>query len=135
MSTFAEQIPSSLKTDTIYLCERSIHSSFHVFSKLLKLSSEESFMLKEIYNGYAKKISIKGIIFIHSSVEECFKRAKDRNHLSDQCLSFEYMTEIHEKYMEWFAQTDYPVFYVSDMMIKESSVDEIVAQALEHFRL
>ena len=120
MTTFAEQIPSNLRTDTLYLCERSIHSSFHVFSKLLKLSSAESFMLQEIYHGYAKTFSVMGIIFINDSVEECFKRAKSRNHSSDQLLSLEYMTEIHERYMKWFDRTDYPVFYVSDLMIKKT---------------
>ena len=133
MSTFAEQIPSNLRTDTLYLCERSIHSSFHVFSKLLKLSSAESFMLQEIYYGYAKTFSVMGIIFINDSVEECFKRAKSRNHSSDQLLSLECMTEIHERYMNWFDRTDYPVFYVSDLMMKKTSVDKIVTQALESF--
>ena len=93
MSTFAQELPSDLRTDTLYICERSIHTSFQVFTKMLDLSPEELFMLKEIYSGYAEKFPVKGIIFIQSSVEECLQRVRSRNHDSDELLSFEYLTK------------------------------------------
>ena len=93
MSTFAQEVPTELQTDTLYICERSIHTSFQVFTKMLDLSPEELFMLKEIYSGYAEKFPVKGIIFIQSSVEECLQRARSRNHQSDELLTFEYLTK------------------------------------------
>ena len=134
MSTFAQELPSDLRTDTLYICERSIHTSFQVFTKMLDLSPEELFMLKEIYSGYAEKFPVKGIIFIQSSVEECLRRVRSRNHDSDELLSFEYLTKIQEKYMEWFANTDFPVFFVSDLKIKKMSTEEIISEALEMFK-
>jgi len=133
MSTFVDQLPSHLKAGTVYLCERSIYSSFNVFSKLLDLSAEELYMLEEIYCTYAKNMPVKGIIYIQCPVEHCFQRTMSRNHSSDKLLTSEYLTLVHEKYLEWFDQTNIPVFYVSDVWINEAPVEKIISEAIEYF--
>ena len=133
MSTFMQKTPSSLHTDTIYISERSVHSSFNVFTKLLDIPREEVFMLKEIYNFYAKTNIVKGIIYIQSSAEDCLQRSKQRNFASDNLLSLDYLKQIHYNYMDWLEQTEFPVFYVSDCKVQQLPPEEILAEALDAF--
>ena len=86
MSTFIQQMPLRLQDDTIYVCERSIHSSFNVFTKLIEVSASEQFMLQEIYSGYAATDNVKGIIYIKSDPEDCMERASiEIIHLIEFC--------------------------------------------------
>ena len=100
MSTFIQKMPSSFNSDTIYISERSVHSSFNVFTKLLDIPREEVFMLKEIYNFYAKTSIVTGILYIQSSPEDCLQRSKKRDFASDNLLSLEYLKQIDYHYKD-----------------------------------
>ena len=135
MSTFMQQIPSSLKEDTIYVCERSIHSSFNVFSKLLNLKKEDLFMLQHIYDGYAKGIQVKGIIYIQSSVEDCLRRAEQRNYSADRLLTQEYLKRVDCNYMDWLKKTNIPVYNTSDSEIRKIHPNEVLVEAFKLFNI
>ena len=133
MSTFAKRLPPILHQDTIYLCERSIHSSFHVFGKLLDLPKEEQFMLEQIYNGYVEGSSVKGIIYIQSSVKDCFRKARLRNFSSDKLLTEEYLTKVEIMYMDWLKKTHIPVFHIKDSEIGNTPIKEVLTEAFDVF--
>ena len=93
-------MPLRLQDDTIYVCERSIHSSLNIFTKLIEVSDSEQFLLQEIYSGYAATDNVKGIIYIKSDPEDCMERASIRNYSSDRILSLFYVKKIENKYMD-----------------------------------
>ena len=133
MSTFMERMPISFNKDSIFLCERSIHSAFNVFSKLGNMPTEEEFMLKFIYGEYGRKSNIDGIIFIQSMVENCLARIKARGFSSDKLINLDYLKRIEEKYMEWLSTVDVPVFFISDQKIKEDSAVKVLEEAFVIF--
>ena len=133
MSTFIQKMPSSFNTDTIYISERSVHSSFNVFTKLLDIPREEVFMLKEIYNFYVKTSIVTGILYIQSSPDDCLQRSKKRDFASDNLLSLEYLKQIDYHYKDWLQQTDFPVFCASDCKVQQVPPEVILAEALDEF--
>ena len=133
MSTFQTQLPTVFKKDNLYICERSIYSAYHVFSKTLDLSKEEQFMLSQIFDGYSKNFCAKGIIYIKSSVKDNLKRARQRGYSSDIVLDLKYLEMLEENYNKWLHTTNIPVYFVTDKEIFESQPEHIIEKAMETF--
>ena len=133
MSTIDQQLPSQMKEDTVYVCERSIFSSFNVFTDLTKMSNQEAFMIKTIYDGYKKTNMSDGIIFINSSPKISLNRAISRGHPSDNQLTLEKIEYIHQRYQTWLEQSDLPVYYIDQSDVPKLSPKNIIESAIRFF--
>ena len=133
MSTIDQQLPTQMKQDIVYLCERSIYSSFNVFTDLTNMSTEEAYMINTIYLGYKKRDMADGIIFINSKPEICLNRALSRGHPSDNQLTLQNVEYIHQKYQTWLENTHLPVYYIDESDVPKQSAKDIIESAIMFF--
>ena len=134
MSTIDQQLPTQINQDIVYLCERSIHSSFNVFTDLTNMSTEEAYMINTIYLGYKKRDNTDGIIFINTNPEISLNRALSRGHPSDKQLTLQNVEYIHQKYQTWIEGTDLPVYTIDESDIAKRSPKNIIESAIMHFQ-
>lgn len=125
--------------------ERSIYSSFHVFTKNtyddLGINNIEFDILKEYFNFFTNDLnsifnwSDKNntesshlpfkLIYIRSDPEICFERMKDRSRSSENLISSDYLKSIHLKYEDWISK-----LYKDNVLIVDGnkSKEEVLKQ-------
>lgn len=133
MSTIDQQLTDNKQEDTVFVCERSVFSAFHVFSNFSQMSEEEIFMIEYIFKGYAKRNPPLGIIFIENSPESSLIRAKNRGYPSDMQLTLETVKMIDERYKIWLRKTDLPVYFIHEKDVHWQSPEKILDKALQYF--
>lgn len=100
--------------DKIFFLERSILSSFNVFTlnsfHEQKLNQIEYDILTEFYNFYyesifrnhdEKKRNEFKIIYIRTNPDICFQRISKRKRESENQITLDYLTKINNKYEAW----------------------------------
>lgn len=92
------------KSDVVVLMERSpffIRNAFlqTVFENGL-ICNEENMILQELHDKTAYLWNDIHYIYLRSSPEKCLHRIKKRNRFSEQSISEEYLSQIHEKHEE-----------------------------------
>lgn len=92
------------KSDVVVLMERSpffIRNAFlqTVFENGL-ICHEENIILQELHDKTAYLWNDIHYIYLRSSPEKCLHRIKKRNRFSEQSISEEYLSQIHEKHEE-----------------------------------
>ena len=129
MSTIDQQLTDNKQEDTVFVCERSVFSAFHVFSNFSQMSEEEIFMIEYIFKGYAKRNPPLGIIFIENSPESSLIRAKNRGYPSDTHLTLETLEMIDERYKIWLRTTNLPVYFIHEKDAHWQSPEKILDNA------
>jgi len=104
--------------------ERSIYSSFHVFTQNtyddFGINNIEFDILKEYFHFFTNDLNSMfnwtdknnpdslhlpfKLIYIRSSPDVCFERMKNRNRLSEDLISRDYLNSIHLKYEDWISK-------------------------------
>jgi deoxyadenosine/deoxycytidine kinase len=98
-----------VKCDTIY--ERSIMTDKHIFMTSLKQDNTISDIEYKVFNDwfeylYPKVESVKGIIYLQVDPELCFNRIEKRNRTSENNISIEYLTTIHNNHEIWLKNSN-----------------------------
>lgn len=91
-------------SNTVY--ERSILTDKYVFMDALKQDNMVSDIEYKVFNDWFEYLhpsvsSVRGIIYLQIDPEECFRRIEKRNRTSENNISIEYLTTIHENHERW----------------------------------
>lgn len=98
-----------VKCDTIY--ERSIMTDKHIFMTSLKQDNTITDIEYKVFNDwfeylYPKVESVKGIIYLQVDPELCYNRIEKRNRTSENNISIEYLTTIHNNHERWLKNSN-----------------------------
>jgi deoxyadenosine/deoxycytidine kinase len=101
---------------TLIICERSIMSSYQVFTKMLYddsyMNEIEYKIYKDLYDEWCHIGLPDKIIYLDNSAEICFDRIEKRNRLGENQISLEYLKKC-EKYHElWFQHCSIPILKI-----------------------
>jgi len=92
------------KSDVVVLMERSPFFIRNVFLKTVfdnnLICDKENTILQELHDKTAILWNDIHYIYLRSSPEKCSQRIKKRNRFSEQSISEEYLSQIHEKHEE-----------------------------------
>lgn len=103
MLTRLKKMPN-LSSNAVY--ERSILTDKHVFMDSLRQDNTVSEIEYKVFNDWFEYLhprvsSLKGIIYLRVDPEECFNRIVKRNRTSENNISIEYLTTIHNNHERW----------------------------------
>ena len=96
--------------NTIIITERSLHTDYNIFAKMLY----ESGKIEEIeYNIYCRwfyefieETDISGFIYLRIPPDICKQRIEKRNRKGEQNISIDYLQELHSFHEQWLFNTN-----------------------------
>lgn len=151
LKTMADLISKTIRANPdckIIICERSILSSFHVFTEMLHESSLlndiEFQIYKSIYNekiDYFNNFNIipKKIIYLECDPQICFKRIKNRNRKGETNISLDYLYTCENYHNFWLEQElaidimkmDFDISFEYDLNDKNNLGWKLIDQIME----
>lgn len=141
MGTMANRAEDLAEPDKYRLMDRSIHSGFNVFAKMLHedglLSSDQLGSLKVWYDHFLafKKTKLWFIIYVDVEPEVAHSRIQLRGRAEEKVLTLDYLRRLRAKHEEWLAGV---VERKESEVIRlngNKSPDEIFAEFLSHKRV
>lgn len=107
MLTRLKKMENNVTNNTVY--ERSILTDKYVFMNALRQDITVSDIEYKVFNDWfnyllPKVESIKGIIYLQIDPDECFRRIDKRSRTSENNISIEYLSNIHNNHESWFEQ-------------------------------
>ncbi len=120
----------------IFLTERSVLTDRYVFAEMLYESGDINDIEWQLYNKwfdtFAKKLPIKGIIYLTTSPETSQKRIKIRNRHGEENIHTDYLDALDNQHHKWISNTEIPVLKISteegeDMNITIAKIRELIA--------
>ena len=99
--------------------ERSVYTDKKVFTELNyeieNISEIEYIIYNNWFNVLSKQFNLKprGIIYLKSSPETCFRRIKKRNRTGESSIPLDYLQKIHDKHEVWLNNEDIPVLIIN----------------------
>lgn len=89
--------------------ERSIMTDKNVFMDSLKKDNTVTDIEYKVFNDWFDYLSpkledIQGIIYLRVEPNECYNRIQKRNRTSENNISIEYLTTIHDRHETWLSE-------------------------------
>jgi deoxyadenosine/deoxycytidine kinase len=102
----------------IIICERSIYTDKYVFAKMLYESGNISEIEWKTYSywfdTFKDKTKLDLILYVNTDPEECYNRIIKRSRPEEvDKISKEYLTNCHNKHLEWFTETDAKIININ----------------------
>lgn len=101
----------------IFLTERSVLTDRYVFAEMLYESGDINDIEWQLYNKwfdtFAKRLPIKGIIYLTTSPETSQKRIKIRNRHGEENIHTDYLDALDNQHHKWISNTEIPVLQIS----------------------
>lgn len=92
--------------------ERSIHSSYYIFSKSLFqnnfLNDFNYYILEDVFNeNVIKQGKIDLFVYLRTEPKIAYERIQKRKRPEEKNVSFEYILDLHEKHEDWLLKNKY----------------------------
>lgn len=141
MGTMANRAEDLDEPDKYRLMDRSIHSGFKVFAKMLfddgLLSSDQFGSLGFWYNHFVsfKKTKLWFVIYLDIEPEVAYARIQSRGREEEKVLSLDYLRRLRTAHEEWLAEV---VANGASEVIRlngNGSPEEVLAEFMTHRRV
>ena len=91
----------------VFVTERSVFTDRNVFAKMLyddgKIESVNYEIYLKWFDEFVKDLPIKGVIYLKTLPNTCFKRIQKRNRKGEENISIEYINRCHGYHQEWIS--------------------------------
>lgn len=103
--------------DAVCLTERTVLTDRYVFADMLRQSGDLNKLEWDLYCGwfdeYAKRLSIRGVIYVTTSAQTSKQRIRVRNRAGEDKIEQEYLDALQEQHERWLAEFHLPVLRIS----------------------
>lgn len=107
----------TMPSDAVCLTERTVLTDRYVFADMLRQSGDLNKLEWDLYCGwfdeYAKKLSIRGVIYVTTSATTSQHRIRVRNRAGEDKIEQTYLDALHEQHERWLAEFHLPVLRIS----------------------
>lgn len=134
-----EDMPS----DAVCLTERTVLTDRYVFADMLRQSGDLNKLEWDMYcawfDEYAKRLSIRGVIYVTTSADTSQHRIRCRNRAGEDKIEHSYLDALHEQHEKWLSAFELPVLRISteldaDPAENMQSIERFVAELQERER-
>lgn len=127
------------KKEVIILTERTIHSDYYIFAKMLsaqgKINEHGLIAYKLWYDIFCKEVEINKFVYININPDTCYSRVKVRSREGEDKITLEYLTQCqnaHDAFFEKFiSKTDHLIIDNTDIHKDseeyEGMVDDVIS--------
>jgi deoxyadenosine/deoxycytidine kinase len=128
MKQLKERNPfNSMKTvKHIIITERSLKTDKYVFAQMMyddgKINEIEWQSYNHWFNIFVNEYSASHIIYVNTTVETCYERAKQRNRNGEEDIPIEYLEKCHEYHTKLLSQYDEKSIYYFDSEKKSKNI-------------
>jgi deoxyadenosine/deoxycytidine kinase len=105
--TFYQRLEKAIKEsddNTVIICERSLESCRHIFSKILKDQGkidDINYQILEMFYNITGSIPVDAIIYLDITSEVSIKRIEKRARLGEDYITIDYLEKCRESHDNW----------------------------------
>ena len=96
--------------NTIIITERSLHTDYNIFAKMLydsgKIEQVEYTIYCNWFYEFIDDLDISGFIYLQIPPETCYSRIKSRNRKGEESIPIEYLQDCHNYHEKWLINTN-----------------------------
>ena len=117
--------------NTIIITERSLHTDYNIFAKMLhdsgKIEDVEYTIYCNWFYEFIDDLDISGFIYLQNPPEVCYSRIQSRNRKGEENIPIEYLEDCHNYHEKWLINTnclylkdtnDFTVYQISNFILK-----------------
>ena len=117
--------------NTIILTERSLHTDYNIFAKMLhdsgKIEEVEYSIYCNWFYEFIDELGISGFIYLQNSPEVCYSRIQSRNRKGEENISIEYLIDCDKYHEKWLIDTnclylkdtnEFTLYQISNFILK-----------------
>ena len=113
----------------VLITERSVLTDRHVFAETMleegKMNKLEWDLYMKWFDAFAKKVPVKGLIYITTSPTLSKERIIRRGRLGEESISLEYLERLDQQHKKWIRTTSLPTLSLNAEDSLEINVDKI----------